>query len=160
MRYDSIAFVADSWSGSFSIHGWTSQVSWWHTRVSQGLYVLYVNAFKNFWNLHLPWIHFLVLFKQNGSKSYGVVESVAFCSFSFLCIIMVRILTSNWQFYKNLSTGLKDIIWKTGEEIKEEEESNWFVLRCLFRLCLSFVSNLKFDFLLHDFFDPFREYRN
>lgn len=28
------------------------------------------------------------------------------------------------KFYKNLSTGLKDIIWKTGEEIKEEEESN------------------------------------
>lgn len=25
------------------------------------------------------------------------------------------------KFYKNLSTGLKDIIWKTGEEIKEEE---------------------------------------
>lgn len=25
------------------------------------------------------------------------------------------------KFYKNLSTGLKDIIWKTGEEIKEED---------------------------------------
>lgn len=23
------------------------------------------------------------------------------------------------QFYKNLSTGLKDIVWKTGEEVKE-----------------------------------------
>ncbi|KNA21771.1 hypothetical protein SOVF_040210 [Spinacia oleracea] len=27
------------------------------------------------------------------------------------------------KFYKSLSTGLKDIIWKTGEQIKEEEES-------------------------------------
>lgn len=28
------------------------------------------------------------------------------------------------KFYKSLSTGLKDIIWKSGEEIKEEEERN------------------------------------
>ena len=28
-----------------------------------------------------------------------------------------------WQFYKNLSTGLKDIVWKTIDEEKEEEEA-------------------------------------
>lgn len=33
------------------------------------------------------------------------------------------------KFYKNLSTGLKDIVWKTGEEAQEEATNGEKVVR-------------------------------
>ena len=40
---------------------------------------------------------------------------------SFACLqLLILLFFIYMQFYKNLSTGLKDIVWKTGDEAKEE----------------------------------------
>lgn len=36
------------------------------------------------------------------------------------------------QFYKNLSTGLKDIVWKTGDEVKDEGNNGGKYVLCEF----------------------------
>lgn len=45
--------------------------------------------------------------------------------FSFLVVIMsyFEISWFKLQFYKNISVGLKDIVWKTIDEEEEEEQA-------------------------------------
>lgn len=42
---------------------------------------------------------------------------------------MSSILTFlNMQFYKNLATGLKDIVWQSGDEVKDNEVNSGMLL--------------------------------
>lgn len=95
------------WGCSFTPHGWASQDWWWHIRVSQGMCSIF-NSFCSgrflmmtvvSFNVHV----FSLKIKKKKRKDAPLLTNLASLLLKFL---------HKWQFYKSVSTGLKDVVWQ------------------------------------------------